>query len=186
MCCRSDAAAEERFREVTLACAVLVAEAEAEEGGGAAGAGVANDFDYDEWNAAYQTPQLAQILKLAVSGMDPHEVRESNRGIEGLPNSSDRVAHTHTHTHTHASACGRRMIIEGAACTTQIESLLRMRGQHRPPENFGMAPYPSFGNEHAEPSDASCRVWVLGGQRRRGGDGCDALSLPRAHDVYRW
>jgi len=76
VCCRSDAAAEERFREVTLACAVLVAEAEAEEGGGAAGAGVANDFDYDEWNAAYQTPQLAQILKLAVSGMDPHEVRE--------------------------------------------------------------------------------------------------------------
>jgi hypothetical protein len=27
----------------------------------------------------------------------------------------------------------------------QIESLLRMRGQHRPPQNFGMAPFPPFG-----------------------------------------
>jgi hypothetical protein len=58
---------------VTLACAVLVAEAEADEGGRAGPAD--DDFDYDEWNAQYQTPELAQILKLAVSGMDPHEVR---------------------------------------------------------------------------------------------------------------
>jgi curved DNA-binding protein CbpA len=89
---RSDAAAEERFRKVTLACAVLVAEAEAKEGGEAA-AGVSHDFDYDEWNAAYQTPQLAQILKLAVSGMDPHEVRETHNGLDHIVH--PRRSHAH-------------------------------------------------------------------------------------------
>mmetsp|Transcript_44552 Transcript_44552/g.85221 ORF Transcript_44552/g.85221 Transcript_44552/m.85221 type:complete len:224 (+) Transcript_44552:30-701(+) len=81
------------FRLVTLACAVLTAEVEDEEQ-----AGSVRDFDFEEWNAAYQVPSLEQILKLAVAGAD----------------------------------------------SAEIEMLLRMRGQHRPPANFGMAPYPPF------------------------------------------